>query len=412
MIKGGLPPLGLGEAEERAYEALLLERADRVEELARLLRLPRERVDTALDRLVEHGFAHPADPADGGGLPHPAAPAAAIRTLIDRRQAELHHRAAELERLRLTAERLAARRAGGAGGGCAVEVVTGRGAADERTARLLAGAEREVLLMDGAPYGGVGAGLDVGGLLARGVEVRAVLDRAGLVSPARARAVAALARQGLRVRVAAGVPTRLVAVDRRVTLLPPSDPADPRPHALVVSDPRLLEALLPLFDLAWTRSAPWGDGHREGHQGGDARRGGDGHREGDARPGGAGHREGDARPGGAGHRAGGGRREGRLCDSGEGQARAGDGDQDRNRDRTGDGDRDRAGDGGADGCTEQRELLRLLAAGLKDEAIARRLGVHVHTARRRISRLLESLDARTRFQAGARATARGWLDTW
>lgn len=368
MIKGGLPPLGLGEAEERAYEALLLERAERVEELARLLGLPRERVDTALDRLVEHGFAHPADPAEGGGLPHPAAPAAAIRTLIDRRQAELHRRAAELERLRLTAERLAARRAGGAGGGCAVEVVTGRGAADERTARLLAGAEREVLLMDRAPYGGVGAGLDVGGLLARGVEVRAVLDRAGLVSPARARAVAALARQGLRVRVAAGVPTRLVAVDRRVTLLPPSDPADPRPHALVVSDPRLLEALLPLFDLAWTRSALWGDGQRDG----DAGRAGDGHRE------------------------------GRPCACGEAQARAGDADQ----------DRDRAGEGGADGCPEQRELLRLLAAGLKDEAIARRLGVHVHTARRRISRLLESLDARTRFQAGARATARGWLDTW
>ncbi|OEJ94428.1 helix-turn-helix transcriptional regulator [Streptomyces thermolilacinus] len=368
MIKGGLPPLGLGEAEERAYEALLLERADRVEELARLLGLPRERVDTALDRLVEHGFAHPADPADGGGLPHPAAPAAALRTLIDRRQAELHRRAAELERLRLTAERLAARRTGGAGGGCAVEVVTGGGAADERAARLLAGAEREVLLMDRAPYGGVGAGLDVGGLLARGVEVRAVLDRAGLVSPVRARAVAALARRGLRVRVAAGVPTRLVAVDRRVTLLPPSDPADPRPHALVVSDPRLLEALLPLFDAAWTRSAPWGDGHREGH------REGDGHRE------------------GAGGREDGGRRDGRTHDGGQ--------------------DQDRAGDGGGDGCPEQRELLRLLAAGLKDEAIARRLGVHVHTARRRISRLLETLDARTRFQAGARATARGWLDTW
>ncbi|WP_175409577.1 helix-turn-helix domain-containing protein, partial [Streptomyces sp. TRM64462] len=58
---------------------------------------------------------------------------------------------------------------------------------------------------------------------------------------------------------------------------------------------------------------------------------------------------------------------------------------------------------------EQRELLALLAAGLKDEAIARRLGVHVHTARRRISRLLEALNARTRFQAGARAAERGWL---
>lgn len=59
---------------------------------------------------------------------------------------------------------------------------------------------------------------------------------------------------------------------------------------------------------------------------------------------------------------------------------------------------------------DQLELLGLLAEGLKDEAIARRLGVHVHTARRRITRLLHDLDADTRFQAGARATLRGWLD--
>ncbi|MFE2527964.1 hypothetical protein ACFXEL_27415 [Streptomyces sp. NPDC059382] len=58
----------------------------------------------------------------------------------------------------------------------------------------------------------------------------------------------------------------------------------------------------------------------------------------------------------------------------------------------------------------QRELLSLLASGLKDEAIARRLGVHVHTARRRISGMLDDLDAGTRFQAGAQAAIRGWLD--
>ncbi|MGI5450670.1 helix-turn-helix domain-containing protein [Streptomyces sp. CA-243310] len=60
--------------------------------------------------------------------------------------------------------------------------------------------------------------------------------------------------------------------------------------------------------------------------------------------------------------------------------------------------------------TPQRELLSLLASGLKDEAIARRLGVHVHTARRRISGMLDDLDAGTRFQAGAQAVMRGWLD--
>ncbi|GAA1728629.1 LuxR family transcriptional regulator [Isoptericola hypogeus] len=58
---------------------------------------------------------------------------------------------------------------------------------------------------------------------------------------------------------------------------------------------------------------------------------------------------------------------------------------------------------------EERELLTMLAAGLKDEAIARHLDVHVATARRRISALLVRLGAATRFQAGLQAARRGWF---
>ncbi len=59
---------------------------------------------------------------------------------------------------------------------------------------------------------------------------------------------------------------------------------------------------------------------------------------------------------------------------------------------------------------EERALLTLLASGLKDEAIARQLDVHVHTARRRITALLAKLGASTRFQAGVQAGRRGWLE--
>jgi DNA-binding CsgD family transcriptional regulator len=55
------------------------------------------------------------------------------------------------------------------------------------------------------------------------------------------------------------------------------------------------------------------------------------------------------------------------------------------------------------------ETLRLLATGLKDEAIARQLGVSMRTARRRISGLLARLGAESRFQAGAEAARRGLL---
>ncbi|WP_219824092.1 helix-turn-helix transcriptional regulator [Actinokineospora auranticolor] len=65
----------------------------------------------------------------------------------------------------------------------------------------------------------------------------------------------------------------------------------------------------------------------------------------------------------------------------------------------------------ADGLTDQgREALKLLGKGCTDEVIARRLGVSVRTARRVASGLLARLDARSRFQAGARAVARGWVD--
>lgn len=56
-----------------------------------------------------------------------------------------------------------------------------------------------------------------------------------------------------------------------------------------------------------------------------------------------------------------------------------------------------------------RDLWRALHhSGVGPGAIARRMGVH--TARRRISQLLDSLNAETRFQAGAQAILRGWLD--
>lgn len=58
---------------------------------------------------------------------------------------------------------------------------------------------------------------------------------------------------------------------------------------------------------------------------------------------------------------------------------------------------------------EDRALLRLLNAGLKDEAVARQLGVSERTLRRRITALTLRLGATSRFQAGAQAVRRGWI---
>lgn len=56
-----------------------------------------------------------------------------------------------------------------------------------------------------------------------------------------------------------------------------------------------------------------------------------------------------------------------------------------------------------------REMLGLMAAGLKDRAIARSLGITERTVGRRINELMRRLDTETRFGAGVRAVQRGWI---
>jgi DNA-binding CsgD family transcriptional regulator len=58
---------------------------------------------------------------------------------------------------------------------------------------------------------------------------------------------------------------------------------------------------------------------------------------------------------------------------------------------------------------EETRVLELLAAGFKDEAIARNLRTSMRTVGRRVERILARLDADTRFQAGAQAVRRNWL---
>jgi hypothetical protein len=62
------------------------------------------------------------------------------------------------------------------------------------------------------------------------------------------------------------------------------------------------------------------------------------------------------------------------------------------------------------GRVTDRELAALLAAGAKDDVVARHLGTSTRTLSRRISQLMNHLHVRTRFQAGVQAVRLGWLD--
>lgn len=57
---------------------------------------------------------------------------------------------------------------------------------------------------------------------------------------------------------------------------------------------------------------------------------------------------------------------------------------------------------------DEDAVLTLLAGGLKDEAVARQLGVSTNTVRRRISAVLTRLGVTTRFQAGLALSREGW----
>jgi DNA-binding CsgD family transcriptional regulator len=58
------------------------------------------------------------------------------------------------------------------------------------------------------------------------------------------------------------------------------------------------------------------------------------------------------------------------------------------------------------GDRQGTQILRLLAAGAKDETIARQLGLSLRTVRRRVAEQIGELGATTRFQAGVEAARR------
>jgi DNA-binding NarL/FixJ family response regulator len=59
---------------------------------------------------------------------------------------------------------------------------------------------------------------------------------------------------------------------------------------------------------------------------------------------------------------------------------------------------------------QQRMVVRLLAEGLTDEGISRRIGVSLRTVRRIASELMARLTARSRFEAGVKAAQSGWIE--
>ncbi|MFF8810966.1 helix-turn-helix domain-containing protein [Streptomyces pactum] len=231
-----LGAIGLDDAEESAYRALVALGSAGVVELAERLTLAQEEAVRTLRGLERRGLAarSPARPGQWVAAP----PGVALGALLNR-----HRR--ELER----AERAAALldkeyRTGSPAAHPALEVVTGEGPVAERFAQLRWGAAEEVCaLVAGAvpaPWPPVGDG----------VVRRVVVERCALpAGPADGPGA------GPGLRVAERLPSDLVIADRALAIVPLTS-GGAEPAALVVHAGGLLDALMSLFEAVWAAAVP------------------------------------------------------------------------------------------------------------------------------------------------------------
>lgn len=252
-IQGGaslLGAIGLDEAQESAYRALVALGAAELGQLADRLGLSEEDAARLLRRLEGHGLVAQSSARPGRWVVAP--PSVALSALLTSRRHELEQ--AELAATVLAAEFRA--EAAEPAAHDLVEVVTGASAVAQRFLQLQFGAEREVCaLVTGQPVAVTGTDNDAEADAAnRGVEYRVVLEREVVTGHTGLAEVAAALDRNEQVRVVDRVPTKLVVADRTLAMVPLGLRAEPA--ALVVHASGLLEALMELFEGVWRQAMP------------------------------------------------------------------------------------------------------------------------------------------------------------
>ncbi|WP_328677153.1 helix-turn-helix domain-containing protein [Streptomyces sp. NBC_00343] len=246
-----LGAIGLDEAHESAYRALVSVGAADVPDLARRLTIGEYDTERALRRLERHGLAAQSSARPGRWVAAP--PGVALGALLTQQRHELEK--AELaaallaEEYRATAAEPAVHDL--------VEVVIGASAVTQRFLQLQLGATEEVCaLVTGTPVAVTGMENDAEEQAAdRGVRYRVVLERAVLDQPDGLTELTAALDRDEQVRVVDKVPTKLVVADRTLAMVPlTSHTAEPA--ALVVHASGLLELLCGLFESVWRDALP------------------------------------------------------------------------------------------------------------------------------------------------------------
>ncbi|MGH1564457.1 helix-turn-helix domain-containing protein [Mumia sp. DW29H23] len=247
-----LEVLGFSPDEYDLYRALVEVASATPAELGGVVGMQVEDVSAYLASLEQRGLVgrhvH-------GGEEHFTAspPTVALGSLIVERQRWLRRAEIELERLNALYRKAADDRTASD----LVDLVPGREAGMQRAGQLLRAARREVRLtvrttkLTTAEYGFVEERRAVDrGVTFRVLAERAVLDRPNSLSEFHD-------GEGMDVRLASALPSRILIVDSEIAMVPVmASPDDLTGGALIVHRSGLLDSLVALFEALWVSGAP------------------------------------------------------------------------------------------------------------------------------------------------------------
>jgi sugar-specific transcriptional regulator TrmB len=247
----GLVQLGLTSYESKAYLALMRRDSATAADVARLARLPRQRIYDVLATLVQKGLVsqRPGQPAKYSAV----SPEFAIeRLLLNRRQ--------ELDRLeRESGELLETLTPAYAAGRRErdpldyIEVLRDQAAINERFGQLQEGIEREIVVFTKPPYAKP-AQENVEGLeVTRKHRARSVYEFSALDDPDFAEGVRRFIEAGEEARFVEQLPLKLVIIDEAIVMFGMEDPvAGPLELTMIVVEHPALATLLKIaFDTMW-----------------------------------------------------------------------------------------------------------------------------------------------------------------
>ena len=246
---GALSVLGLDDATEQVFEALVVRSGAAVDDLVRDTGLSRKAVTAALQALEGRGLA--TSTGTGRFAAVPVEPA--LDALVRAQEQDLARVRAHAQVLAAQARHAAERQRPED----LVAVAVGQDVIQAHFTLLQKQATDEVLTLDRPPYptsGGAAPNPDTASTMAGGVTYRTIYDRSLLDDAAIFTRIQGELAAGEQGRVLADLPLKLAIADRSMAILP-LDGQDPSEQAVLVVRPSvLLDSLAALFDALWSRA--------------------------------------------------------------------------------------------------------------------------------------------------------------